>query len=130
MNTETLIQSYFDAFNRHDLEGMLATLAPDVAHDINQGDRQVGIDAFRAFKTHMDACYCEHIEELCIMTNGSRGTAEFMVSGEYIGTDEGLPPATGQRYRIPAAAIFETSEGKVTRVTSYYNLRDWITAVS
>ncbi|MEI7987265.1 MAG: nuclear transport factor 2 family protein, partial [Armatimonadota bacterium] len=49
--TEALMRAYFDAFNRHDLEGMLATLADDVAHDINEGGREIGIDAYRAFKT-------------------------------------------------------------------------------
>lgn len=131
MPTESAIQTYFDAFNRHDLDGMLATLADDVAHDINEGGREVGKDAFRTFKTHMDKCYREQIRDLVIMTNGSRGTAEFTVNGEYISTDDGLPEATGQKYSIPAAAIFEVNEeGQIIRVTSYYNLKGWIAAIS
>jgi steroid delta-isomerase-like uncharacterized protein len=127
---QELIQSYFDAFNVHNLEGQLSTLSDDVVHDLNEGGREVGVDAFRAFKTHMDACYREQIVDLCIMTSGdSRGAAEFVVRGEYIGTDTGLPVATGQKYEIPAAAFFECAEGKITRVTSYYNLRQWIEAV-
>ncbi|HLO98878.1 MAG TPA: ketosteroid isomerase-related protein [Fimbriimonas sp.] len=127
---QELIQSYFDAFNAHDLEAQLATLSNDVIHDLNEGGREAGIEAFRAFKTHMDTCYREQIVDLCIMTSGdSRGAAEFVVRGEYIGTDEGLPEANGQKYEIPAAAFFECAEGKITRVTSYYNLRQWIAAV-
>ncbi|MBS1703783.1 MAG: nuclear transport factor 2 family protein [Armatimonadetes bacterium] len=128
--TESLIHAYFDAFNRHDLEGMLATLADDVAHDINEGGREVGIEAFRAFKTHMDECYREQIRDLCVMVNGERGTAEFTVDGSYIRTDGSLPVATGQTYSIPAAAIFEVADGKIARVTSYYNLAGWIKAIS
>jgi steroid delta-isomerase-like uncharacterized protein len=131
MSVESAIQTYFDAFNRHDLEGMLATLAEGVAHDVNEGGREVGLDAFRAFKTHMDKCYREQIRDLVIMTKDSRGTAEFIVDGEYIATDDGLPEATGQKYSIPAAAIFEVNgEGKIIRVTSYYNLKGWIAAIS
>jgi hypothetical protein len=129
-DTEALMRAYFDAFNRHDLEGMLSTLADDVAHDINEGGREIGLDAFRAFKVHMDACYREQIRDMVFMTGGNRGTVEFVVDGEYIGTDSGLPEATGQKYSIPAAAIFEVSGGKITRVTSYYNLRGWIAAIS
>jgi steroid delta-isomerase-like uncharacterized protein len=128
--TETLLQAYFDAFNRHDLEGMLATLADDVAHDINEGGREIGKEAFRKFKTHMDECYREQVRDIVIMTNGSHGTVEFVVEGEYIKTDEGLPEANGQKYAIPAAAIFEVDGDKITRVTSYYNLNGWIAAIS
>ena len=128
--TEALMRAYFDAFNRHDLEGLLATLADDVVHDINEGGREVGLEAFRAFKTHMDACYREQIRDMVFMTGGRHGTVEFVVDGEYIGTDAGLPEATGQRYSIPAAAIFEVEDGKIKRVTSYYNLQGWIKAIS
>ena len=128
--TDALMRTYFDAFNRHDLEGMLSTLSDDVVHDINEGGREVGIEAFRAFKSHMDACYREQIRDMVFMTGGQHGTVEFVVDGEYIGTDAGLPEATGQKYSIPAAAIFEVGDGKITRVTSYYNLRVWIDAIS
>lgn len=128
--TESLIQTYFDAFNRHDAEGMLATLAEDVAHDINEGGREVGKDAFRRFKAHMDECYREQIRDLAIMTNGNRGAAEFTVEGEYIKKDGDLPEANGQRYSIPCAAFFEVDGEKITRVTSYYNLRAWTAAIS
>ncbi|HCM83924.1 MAG TPA: isopropylmalate/homocitrate/citramalate synthase [Rhodospirillaceae bacterium] len=130
MAIENLIHSYFDAFNRHDLEGQLATLSDDVVHDLNEGGREIGREAFRKFKTHMDACYREQIVDLVIMTNGNRGAAEFIVRGEYIQTDNGLPPANGQKYEIPAAVFFEAADNKLTRVTSYYNLRQWIAAVS
>jgi len=128
--TESILQAYFDAFNRHDLEAMLATLADDVAHDINEGGREVGIEAFRKFKMHMDECYREQVRDMVIMTNGNYGTVEFIVEGSYIKTDAGLPEATGQTYAIPAAAIFEIGDGKITRVTSYYNLNGWIAAIS
>ncbi|TNY24862.1 nuclear transport factor 2 family protein, partial [Fulvimonas soli] len=32
-----LVQAYYAAFNRGDWDGMLAFLADDVAHDLNQG---------------------------------------------------------------------------------------------
>lgn len=130
MTIAELIQNYFDAFNRHDLEAQLATLSDDVIHDINEGGQEIGRDAFRRFKMRMDECYREQITDLVIMTSGPRGAAEFIVKGQYIKTDTGLPPANGQRYEIPAAVFFEAANGKLTRVTSYYNLKNWIAAVS
>ena len=49
-----LIERYYTAFNAMDIEGILACLTDDVAHDINQGDRESGKDAFRAFLGRMD----------------------------------------------------------------------------
>lgn len=127
------VETYFAAFNAHDADALLATLHPHVIHDINEGGQEVGIQAFRAFKAHMDRCYREHISDLVLLTNPeypNRVAAEFTCSGTYLATDGDLPPATGQTYAIPAAAFFDVEEGQVTRVTSYYNLKGWIAAVA
>ena len=50
--------------------------------------------------------------------------------GEYLQTDPGLPEARGQRYVLPAGSFFALRDGKITRVTTYYNLQDWIAQVS
>ncbi len=130
VDTRELIEAYFERFNAHDAEGMLALLADDVVHDINEGEREVGIEAFRAFKAHMDACYREQISDLVVMVDGERGAAEFTCSGVYLGTDGGLPEARGQTYSISAAVFFECRGGVTRRITSYYNLRGWVAAVS
>jgi hypothetical protein len=54
---------------------MLACLSDDVAHDINQGERQVGKDTFRAFIAHMERCYRERLDGIVLMANedGTRG---------------------------------------------------------
>lgn len=127
--TERLIRAYFDAFNAYDDEARLNLLSEDVRHDINEGGTEVGRDAFARFVAHMAERYREQIVDLVVMVSGDRGAAEFTVDGEYIGTDEGLPEATGQRYSIPAAAFFTVANGQIARVTSYYNLQGWIAAV-
>jgi steroid delta-isomerase-like uncharacterized protein len=130
-STESLIRHYYEAFNRGDRDAMLALLAEDVAHDVNQGPREVGKGAFRDFLGHMDRSYRERITDLVVMVDGtgSRAAAEFVVEGEYLATDAGLPEARGQRYRLPAGAFFAIAEGRVARVTTYYNLQDWIRQV-
>lgn len=122
-----LLDRYYTAFNASDWEGMLACLSEDVAHDINQGARQVGKDAFRTFLAHMERCYAEQLKDLVLMASadGTRGSAEFVVHGEYLATDEGLPEAKGQRYVLPAGAFFAIDNGLISRVTVYYNLADW-----
>jgi steroid delta-isomerase-like uncharacterized protein len=129
--TRQLLERYYAAFNAADWDGFLGLLAEDVVHDINQSGRETGRAAFARFMRRMNRCYREQIADLVIMTNadGSRAAVEFTVVGTYLETDEGLPPARGQQYRLPGGAFFEIRAGKVARVTNYYNLRDWLAQV-
>lgn len=129
--TAALIERYYAAFNAGDNDAMLACLTEDVAHDINQGGRQSGKAAFRDFLAHMDRCYRERLAEIVVITapDGARAAAEFVVHGEYLATDAGLPPATGQTYVLPAGAFFEIRDGAIARVSVHYNLADWIAQV-
>lgn len=130
--TESLIRRYFDAFNGGDTAEMLACLADNVIHDVNQGARRVGKAAFADFCRHMSETYEEELTGIAIMTSadGARAAAEFNVNGTYIKTDEGLPPATGQKYQLPAGTFFAISDGRITRITTYYNLTDWLLQVA
>lgn len=130
--TEALVRRYYDAFNRGDTEGMLGCLADEVVHDVNQGVRRPGKAAFRAFCGHMARCYREELKNIAVMTSpdGQRAAAEFNVEGTYIETDEGLPAASGQTYVLPAGTFFAVERGLITRVTTYYNLTDWLMQVT
>lgn len=131
-NPVALIERYYAAFNRRDWQAMLDCLADDVAHDTNQGSREVGREAFRSFLARMERSYREQLTDIVVMVaaDTNRAAAEYVVHGEYLADDEGLPPARGQRYVLPGGAFFEVRGGKITRVTNYYNLNDWIAQVS
>lgn len=127
MDTTELLQRYYAAFNAGNWEDMLSFLTDDVQHDINEGQTQRGKAAFRTFLAKMDAHYREQATDLVVMStpDGRRGAAEFVIHGEYLQTDEGLPEANGQKYVLPVGAFFEVQNGKIARVTNYYNLADW-----
>jgi steroid delta-isomerase-like uncharacterized protein len=131
LDAAAVIAAYLDAFNRGDRPAMLALLTDDVAHDVNQGGREVGRDAFAAFMARMDRCYRERLVEIVVMAEptGTCAAAEFVVEGEYLATDAGLPPARGQTYRLPAGAFYEIRGGRIARVTVHYNLADWVAQV-
>jgi steroid delta-isomerase-like uncharacterized protein len=131
MTTTDLIARYYAAFNRADWEGMLELLAEDVVHDLNQGRRESGREAFRAFLARMARCYLEVLTDIRILVSadGSHAAAEYVVSGQYLSSDDGLPPAGGQRYRLPGGAFFDVKGGRITRVTNHYNLEDWLAQV-
>jgi steroid delta-isomerase-like uncharacterized protein len=127
---ETIL-AYYAAFNRRDWNAMLGLLAEDVAHDLNQGEREVGREAFRAFLERMDDAYAEQLRNIVAMCtpDGSQAAAEYVVHGEYKKSDAGLPEARGQKYVLPGGAFFTLREGRIARVTNYYNLREWIRQV-
>jgi steroid delta-isomerase-like uncharacterized protein len=130
--TEKLIRRYYDAFNRGDVGGMLACVADDVIHDVNQGERRKGKERFHAFCARMSHHYEEELRDIVVMVSGDglRAAAEFNVHGRYLESEKGLPAATGQSYMLPAGAFFAVRDGLIARVTTYYNLTDWIMQVS
>lgn len=130
--TAALIRSYYDAFNAGDSDTMLSLLTDDVIHDVNQGERRAGKEKFRAFNARMAHHYRERLTDIVVSVSktGERAAAEFNVNGTYLETDEGLPEATGQTYSLPAGTFFAMRDGKIARVTTYYNLTDWILQVT
>src|SRR5690606_17786792 len=88
-----LVLTYYAAFNRRDWVAVLALLAEDVAHDLNQGGREIGREAFAAFLARMDASYREQLRQVVVLAtiDGDRAAAEYVVHGQYHHTDSGLP---------------------------------------
>ena len=132
MQTIELIERYYAAFNHADWDAMLELMTEDVVHDLNESQREVGREAFRRFFERMNRSYRERIEAVTPMVSadGARASAEYIVSGTYLETDAGLPEASAQTYRLPGGAFFDVRDGKIARVTNYYNLQDWIRQVS
>lgn len=129
--TET-VKRYFAAFNAGDVDTMLDCLSDDVAHHVNEGQIRVGREKFAEFCAHMNRCYKEELTDMVVFEaeSGTRASAEYIVNGTYLATDAGLPEANGQTYRLPAGSFFDLRDGKITRVTTYYNLADWVKQVS
>ncbi|MFY0312788.1 ketosteroid isomerase-related protein [Leisingera sp. D0M16] len=129
--TDTITR-YFAAFNAGDTDTMLDCLDDQIAHHVNEGKIRTGKEKFAEFCAHMSRCYKEELTDMVIFSSedGSRAAAEFIVNGTYLATDEGLPEAKGQTYRLPGGSFFELKDGKISRVTTYYNLADWIAQVS
>lgn len=131
MDAKALIAAYYDAFNAGRTDDMLALLHDDVEHHVNEGKIRHGRALFAEFNAHMTESYRENLTDMVIMANeaGDRAAAEFVVNGTYLKTDPGLPEARGQTYRLPAGAFFTIRDGRIARVTTYYNLADWMAQV-
>lgn len=132
MTARDTIKKYFDFFNDNDRDGMMSLLHENVMHEVNQGSTRKGIQLFKEFMKHMDSCYKENLKEIVIMASSqieNRVSAEFIVDGVYLKTDKGLPEARNQKYSVKAGTFFELKDGKISRITTYYNLPEWIKAV-
>jgi len=127
-----VIERYFTAFNAGDTDAMLAELADDVEHHVNEGQIRLGKALFADFCAHMSRCYKERLTDMVVFEteDGTRAAAEYVVNGTYLATDEELPEARGQTYVLPAGSFFTLKDGKIARVTTYYNLADWLRQVA
>lgn len=130
--SKDLISRYYAAFNAGDATGMLACVTDDVEHRVNEGDIRRGREKFAGFCGYMGVSYREELRDIVVFANedGSRGAAEFIVHGTYLQTDPGLPEAKGQSYTLTAGAFFDLRDSKIARITTFYNLNDWIAQVS
>ncbi|RLQ88286.1 ketosteroid isomerase-related protein [Notoacmeibacter ruber] len=125
--TRKLIETYIDRFNESDWDGMAAMVGEDVAHDVNQGDRQIGRDAFHRFLVENSRYYDEQLGDVVIMTDetGNRAAAEVTVRGRYLETAPDQPEASDQSYSLSAGLFFVVDGDTISRVTIYYNMADW-----
>ena len=62
-----LVERYYAAFNGGDMDTFLNLLTDDVIHDINQGKREIGKEAFTQFMACMNFNYKEQLVDMVIM---------------------------------------------------------------
>lgn len=132
MKATEIVAQYYQAFNDKNWEKMISLADENIQHDSNQGATRMGIGLFKKFVDKMDVAYDEKLTDMVIMgeSTDTRVAAEFVVNGIYKIAEDGLPAAHGQKYVLPAGAFLEVKNGKITRVTTYYNLELWIQLVS
>lgn len=132
MTALDIVQLYYSNFNAKNWQAMLGLLNPEIRHEPNQGDPRIGIEKFTEFLQMMDDSYEETLTDMVFFKEPSdtRISVEFTVNGIYKKGEDDMPKAYGQSYVLPAAAFLEVNEGKITRVTTYYNLPLWLKLVS
>jgi steroid delta-isomerase-like uncharacterized protein len=127
-----IIKKYYDAFNHKDINAILALCTEDVINDPNQGDSQAGKDKLKAFLETAWAHFDETVSDLVLMANAdqSKIASEYLVRGIYYQTKPGLFPSTNQKYEIYPVTVFTVKNGKIARMTRYYNTKKWLDMVN
>ena len=110
---EELIQRYFDAFNRHDLDGVMACFHADPVIVDATGTRKEGRDAVkRGYASEFAAmpdCRCEM---RTLTGNSGRGLAESFFHGTR--ADQ------GKVIEAIGAEVIEIVEGKIKEIRDYH----------
>lgn len=127
-----LVREYCDALNDGDIDKLLQLVTDDVVHDVNQGERRQGRDKLKAFHARMAHHYSDKLVDAAVMVarNGERAAAEYNIKGTYKETEQGLPPASQQTYGLPGGTFFAIRDGKISRISTYFNMTDWLTQIA
>jgi ketosteroid isomerase-like protein len=117
--TVASLEEILDAFNRHDLDAIMAFFAEDATLDAPRGfdpwgSRFVGKAAVRQglaarFAGIPDVHYAEDRHWVC----GERGVSEWLLTGT---------TTTGERVAVRGCDLWEFREGLVVRKDSYWKI--------
>jgi hypothetical protein len=109
---EQLIQRYFDAFNRHDLEAVVACFHDQAVLVNPNGRRLVGLaEVRRSYETEFALFPDAHCQLRVCTGNSGRGVAESFFSGTRAG--HGRVEAIG-------AEVVEIEDGKIKEIRDYH----------
>lgn len=127
-----IAKAYYQAFNQQNWQEMLNLVSEQIIHEPNESKTRVGKDLFSAFLQKMDFAYQEELKDMVFFQGEIEGriAVEFVVHGIYKQAEDGLPAAHGQSYTLPAGAFLSIENGKIQRITTFYNLEEWIAQVS
>jgi steroid delta-isomerase-like uncharacterized protein len=119
--TVELLREFLDAFNRHDLDGIMDYFADDCAFYMPRGssprgDRYAGKADVRAglakrFAGIPDVHYGEDRHWAC----GDLGVSEWTLTGTSI---------SGQHLEVRGVDILEFADGKIARKDSFWKIRE------
>jgi ketosteroid isomerase-like protein len=117
--TVATMEEVMDAFNRHDLDAIMAFFAEDATLDMPRGpdpwgSRMVGKAAVREglaarFAGIPDVHYSEDRHWVC----GDRGASEWLLTGT---------TTAGQRIAVRGCDLWEFRDGLITRKDSYWKI--------
>lgn len=129
---KAVAEAYYMAYNKADVEGQTKLMTDDMIYHSNSDKIRVGKDAYHKYTVGL----FKEIDEKCIdikyFVDEAQGvvTAQSRVEGKYVTSSEGLPKAKGQKYNIPVVEVFEIKDGKIKKLTTYYNEDLWKTQIS
>ncbi|HEX8479873.1 MAG TPA: nuclear transport factor 2 family protein [Telluria sp.] len=117
---EELIQSYIDAYNRFDLDGMCALLAPSIRFehyaDGVLGARTDGLDEFRLLAETGAAMFAERAQRITMLrVDGNHAVVGIAFTGTFAKDIPG-GPAAGTVVALDGASEFVFDAGFISQI--------------
>jgi ketosteroid isomerase-like protein len=119
--TVELLREFLDAFNRHDLDGIMDYFADECVLYMPRGtsprgDRYVGkADVRAALSTRFTGIPDVHYGEDRHWVCGDLGVSEWTLTGT---------SASGQHLEVRGIDLLEFADGKITRKDSFWKIRE------
>ncbi len=112
---EQLIQRYFDAFNRHDIEGVMTCFHENPVIIDADGRRKEGqAEVRRSYETEFAVFPDGHCDLRMCTGNSGHGVAESLFRG--------TRPRSGEVVEAIGAEVLEIVDGKIKEIRDYHKL--------
>jgi steroid delta-isomerase-like uncharacterized protein len=128
------VQSWFDAWNKRDGDGILVHLAADVVYqDMALGERFETADAVRQFAEGMESTFSTDYQFIVgqqVVSSGDSFSFEWTLTGTNDCANPELDlPATGRTFKIPGVSIGRLRNEKIVENRDYWDLAGYLTQV-
>jgi steroid delta-isomerase-like uncharacterized protein len=122
-HTEEMLRGENAAWNVHDVDGIAAFYTDDcVKEDIAIGRATRGKQEMKALiGGAFTAMPDMKIELVTLFDCGDWAATEWIMSGSYSRDYPGMPVATGKRFSVRGASIMALRNGKISRISDYWN---------
>ena len=119
----------FQAYNDRDLDGMLASVNPDVRITLPGGQLISGREEMRAHEQQEWEGFPDaRVEVRQVIDEGSMAVAEYIWAATNTGPlnlpDGSTLPATGKRIEVPCVTVVEVKDGLVAAERSYWDMME------
>jgi len=130
MNTKELLQNWIDAFQRRDLDAVVACYAETginfqvAAGEPSVGKERIRNDSAEFFKAFPDAW--SRVENL--MSDGDWAAWEWIGGGTFSGEFYGAKP-TGKSFEIRGCGFFQFKDDKIIFQRGYWDKLSWFSQI-
>jgi steroid delta-isomerase-like uncharacterized protein len=117
--TTTLLQTFLDAFNAHDVDAIMACFSDDCVLEMPRGPapggrRLVGKEQVReGIQSRFDGIPDVRYEDDRHWLSGDRGVSEWTIRGTQ---------RTGEPIEVRGCDLFEFTDGKISRKDSFWKI--------
>jgi steroid delta-isomerase-like uncharacterized protein len=131
LQIEKMLKNENAAWNAHDVEKIATFYTDDcIKEDIAIGKSTLGKKEMKALITGAFTSMPDmNIKLVTIFVSGNWAATEWIMSGSYSNAYPGMPPATGNKFSVRGASIMELHNGKISRISDYWNFASFLQQV-